>query len=1122
MGKLYTLGLDIGIASVGWSLLENDPQTEEPVKIIKMGVRTFSANEVPKTGESTAKGRREKRGLRRRIRRRELRMKTAREMIERAFGLSLEEVLPKEINKDVYELRAKALDEQISYAELCKVILNLFKRRGFKSNRKGIADKDSGQLLTAISENEKFLKEKNYRTMGEAIYKDERFKTRVADKVIYSVRNHDSSYKNCIGRNLILEELSLILDAQKRLGNEKVSSELKEGLLALLDKQRNFDDGPGAPSPYSARFEIGNCTFLKGEKRAPKATFTFEYFTALSKINSLRIDDEELFKEQKTLLYKLLLTKKEITYKDVRRVLKIDNNCRFNLCNYRPGKKDKDLTEEQLVEKCEKSVLASMRNSYEIRSCLALGVDENSVAMIDEVATMLTLYKSDDRIDAYIKESDLLSKLSGEIIERIKKLNYKAVGSLSIKAMHAIIPYLLEGFRYDEACINAGYNHSSFSYCKSKYLKGAEIDERIKDITSPVVKRSVNQTIRVINEIVKKYGAPQYVAIELARDLSLTSEKRKRIEKTQAENFENNEKAKEYISKEFGMLLANSRDVLKYKLYTEQDGKCMYSGEQIDISRLFEQNYVEVDHILPYSRSMNDSYNNKVLVLAKENQNKRNRTPYEYFGQDGMRWNNFVARVNLLKNVDKKRFLLKKNFGEAQQKEFISRNLNDTRYVSKFMHELVRDFLCMTPSKKHKKVVRTVNGAVTNYLRKFWGINKIREDGDIHHAIDATVIATVTDGMIRKITQFNNMKESFIYRKDGMYVNKETGELMTKEEKLSYEQDGIDVYSKYLPKPYEGFIEELSIRSSAKYTTNRFSDEELLGLSKLGYDEKELSSIKPVFISRMKNVKTTGAIHKETMMSTREYSETKNLIATVSLDKLKLEEKPELIPLKGDEYPEVSIKNYYRPKDDRLLYLKLKKHLKEQGAYKQGEYEIKPRKDGTDGPIVKKVKTFEYSSSCVLTPNGGAANDKMHRVDVFKKGGKFYLCPVYMADVYAGKLPDKVIEINKDWSKIDNSFEFLFSLYQNDLVKIVSSRDLSFSVERKNDKSNKADKIVAKQIVGYYQGTGIATASIKVETHDRCYAIQNLGVKTLLAIEKLNVDITGNVFAAPHEERKGF
>lgn len=546
----------------------------------------------------------------------------------------------------------------------------------------------------------------------------------------------------------------------------------------------------------------------------------------------------------------------------------------------------------------------------------------------------------------------------------------------------------------------------------------------------------------------------------------------------------------------------------------------MYSGKTIDINRLFEPNFVQVDHILPYSKSMNDSYNNKVLVLTSENQNKQDRTPFEFLGNDTQKWNDFVARVNLLKNRDKKRFLLKQNFDLNVQKEFIDRNLNDTRYMSKFLLDLLKDYLLMKPSKK-KNVIRSVNGAITSYLRKFWGVNKVREDGDIHHAIDATVIATVSEGQIQKITQFNKIKEKFIKTKEGKFVDKKTGELMTKEQMQEYQQQDIDIMSKYLPTPYRDFIKELQIRSKINYTKQDFTEQEKLELAGMGYDNLELQSIKPVFVSRMKTVKHTGAIHKETMMSSREYNTTKLLVKTVDIQSLSIENKPEEVQLKNDKYPNVCIKDYYRPQDDRLLYLKLKEYLVENDNKIPQNIEFyKPKKDGSNGPLVRTVKVYEKSNSCVVTKNGAAANDTMHRVDVYKKDGKYYLCPVYMADVYAKKLPNKLIEIGKDWIDIDDSYEFMFSLYKYDLIKVTHKKEIVLTKHIKNDKSNKPEKIKNKEFLLYYNSTDISGANIKCFSNDSCYKINSLGVKTLLSIEKYYVDVMGNIYKAPKESRK--
>ena len=135
MSKNYRIGFDIGIGSVGWSILENDPITEEPTKILKLGVRTFDANEILKTGESVAKSRREKRGVHRRTRRRAFRMSRLKTLIKNVLGVDCDVDLKDIQHKDVYELRFKALDEKVSNAELSKIILNIAKRRGFQSNR---------------------------------------------------------------------------------------------------------------------------------------------------------------------------------------------------------------------------------------------------------------------------------------------------------------------------------------------------------------------------------------------------------------------------------------------------------------------------------------------------------------------------------------------------------------------------------------------------------------------------------------------------------------------------------------------------------------------------------------------------------------------------------------------------------------------------------------------------------------------------------------------------------------------------------------------------------------------------------------------------------------------------
>ncbi len=1114
----YRIGLDIGVGSVGWAVLENDPVTEEPTRIIKLGVRTFSPNEVEKTGESTAKNRREKRGLRRRTRRKALRKQRMKALLQRTFGVDVEKQLASVSNEDVYWLRSKAIKEKVSCGEIIKIILNILKRRGFESNRKN-GGSEEGKLLESLNSNTKFLTDGGYKTVGEALYFDNRFKIEQCGREIYNIRNHSGDYQNCFYRSLLKDEIRQILEKQKEY-YPQIDEQFIENVLSIFSAQRTFDQGPGKPSPYSAKFEVGMCTFENGEPRAPKATYTFEYFNALSKINNLRINDEPLTEEQRNILIKEIREKEQLKFSQIRKLLSLPTSERFNLCRYQ-GKRDVELTDEELVASSEKATFFSMTKSYSIRKALELESSYDNIQLIDEVATILSYNKSEQNIQKYIENSDLLKGLSVEQQNSIKELSFEQFGSLSIIAMTKMIPYLEKGERYDIAARSAGYNHSSFETEKMKYLKGKEIDETLEDITSPVVKRAVHQTLRIINAIIKEYGSPQQVNIELARDMSRDFSERKKMQKRQDENLLKNDQARENL-KEFGLVKPTYLDLLKYKLYNEQNGKCIYSGKPIEFSRLFEPNYVQIDHILPFSRSMDDSFNNKVLVLAQENQNKGNRTPFEYMGDDKNKWAEFVGRVVLLKNREKETRLLKEKYGEEQQKYFIERNLNDTRYISRFMLNLMQKYLKVEPSQREKKnVIRSVNGAVTSYLRKFWGINKIRDDGDIHHCIDAAIISTVSNSEIQKITKFNMLKEKFVFDdKHNVFISKKTGEVLNKQEKDELEQLGIDLMSDRLTPPYLNFVKELEIRGKVDYYRNEFSQSDKQELINLGYSEEETAGAEPVFISRMKTTKLTGAIHQETMMSDREYGNTKRLIKSVSIENLSVKNKPEIVPLKGDKYPNQSIEDYYKPESDRLLYLKLKNYLIENGKITPNIEFRKPRKDGTDGPVVRKVKAYVKASSYVKTPNGAAANGGMVRVDVFKKANKYFLCPVYVSDYYAKKLPNKVVEIGKEWTEIDDGFEFCFSLYQNDLIKLTFNEEKECVKTFNNPLSKKPDKIKVKELLGYYNGTNIANASIEVLTHDRCYKRDNLGVKTLPNIEKYYVDIMGNIYKAPKETRK--
>ena len=187
----YILGLDIGIASVGWAAVALDAN-DEPCKILDLNARIFEAAEQPKTGASLAAPRREARGSRRRTRRCRHRMERLRHLFAREELISAENIAALfEAPADVYRLRADGLSRRLDEGEWARVLYHIAKHRGFKSNRKGAAsDADEGKVLEAFKENEALLK--NYKTVGEMMFRDEKFQT--------AKRNKGGSYTFCVMR----------------------------------------------------------------------------------------------------------------------------------------------------------------------------------------------------------------------------------------------------------------------------------------------------------------------------------------------------------------------------------------------------------------------------------------------------------------------------------------------------------------------------------------------------------------------------------------------------------------------------------------------------------------------------------------------------------------------------------------------------------------------------------------------------------------------------------------------------------------------------------------------------------------------------------------------------------
>lgn len=1131
----YGIGLDCGIASVGWAVMLLD-EKDEPFKIHKLGSRIFDAAEVPKTGASLAAPRREARGARRRIRRHKLRNQTIRQKIIIESGLMTEN----ELNKlfchklsDIYELRTRALDEILSNEEFARVLLHLAQRRGFKSNRKNESTGEEGKLLKAVKENVELMENKSYRTVGEMFFKDEKYKTHK--------RNKSTDYTSTVSRKDVELEVEKIFASQRTFGNAFATEELEDEYKKIVFAQRAFDEGPGGNSKYGGNLiekMLGKCTFEPDELRSPKSCFTFEYFNLLQNINKIKIISENgekraLNENERNVIKALAFKKTQVTYSDIRKSLNLSETEVFNSISYGKkwretvkdengkAKKDKNNKTQYIFKTLDRNETESktkfnyLKAYHEVKKILdkiqpgytdALSTEEK-----DAIGYAFNVYKQDEKIAKYLADKNIDTAVIKALTEKLP--SFSGAGRLSVKAMKKIIPYLEKGLVYSDAVEHAGYDFKAHSGSSKMLRINVNDITELENIVNPVVKRAVSQTIKVVNAITNEMGCPPvYLNIELARDLSKTKKERDALEKKMKEGFEKNEQVKAEIKQYFPNFSPKGMDIIKWKLWNDQGGISVYSQDNIERSRLFEPGYVDVDHIIPYSICFNDSYANKVLVKSYENREKGNCLPLQWL--KGEKADNFKVYVHSSHlSHQKKQRLLKETITEDDRKEWKERNLNDTRYISRVLYNLFNDNLlfadfCDETKKRH---VVSVNGAATAYMRKRWGINKIRADGDLHHAVDAAVIACFTQGLVNKVSRYSKYNECKYSGENQELVIDKWGEVIDK-----------------FPFPYEGFRDELDARISDN--PSKLISDLIQGGKLENYTLNEAASLKTPFVSRMQKHKNTGAAHKDTIRSGKKEGCT---ISKVELAKLKLSQDKD-----GNDTIVSGTGEYYNKEDDKLLYNALLKRLKEfdgngEKAFPSGENFYKPTSDGKNGPPVKKVKIIEKASLTVpvLKNNGEftgvAANGDMIRTDVFycdgskdKKLKGYYCVPIYVSDTKKDKLPNKACCSGgyEKWKEMDED-DFIFSLYPNDLIKITSQKDIPMKIKTKGASLN--ENITFKEALLYYTGLDIDSGRISFITNDASYEGRK-AINSLSKLEKYTVDILGNYYPVKKETRQGF
>lgn len=761
--KNYRLGLDMGATSIGWCMLELN-EKKQATNILNMGVRIFPDGRDAKSKEPLNKTRRDHRSMRRN---RDRFLKRKQYLFDRLISYGFFPQLKaerKQLEKyDPYELRAKALDSEITLAQLGRVIFHLNQRRGFKSNRKlDSAEKDASRMKDAIRELNLKLKEAGARTLGEYLYnlnKDLKRKEQNKRRPI-RVRDDGKEYNLYTERSMYEEEYDLIWKVQQKFHPE-LNEEIKEHLKQIIFFQR-----PLKPQPK------GKCVFENSEPRCAVAYPEYQSYRIYQEVNNLVLLDFdrkeiELTSEQREILIQTLLKQKSSTFKSLRKKLgkEFAVDYLFNL----ESEKRKDLKGDE--------------TSYLLRKSDNFGKEWDTITEENkrEIIKRILNDENDAELEAGLKGWLMTNfNLEENNAENLVKLRLpQGVGGVSIKAIHKILPFLKEGSRYHDACQLAGYHHSDFR-TGERYNEGDlpyygevmpaqvafgsddpnDIDEiRYGKIANPTVHIALNQLRKLVNALSQKYGAPTQIVVELARELKLGQKRLAEIEREQTKNKKQNEQIAEELEKLGVENTYNNR--LKFKLWEELDKdifnrRCPYTGKQISLNAvdgLFSKQF-EIEHILPKSKTFDDRPGNKTVSYYKANRKKGERSPFEAFGHE-KNWDDILARGDKLPKNKRWRFYpdAMKNFEE--EGALISRMLTDTQYMSR----MAKDYMSYVCGDEN---VWAIPGKLTAKFRGKWGLNELISENSSknradnrHHAIDAFVVACTDRGMLQKVARLN-------------------------------------------------------------------------------------------------------------------------------------------------------------------------------------------------------------------------------------------------------------------------------------------------------------------------------------------------------------------------------
>lgn len=863
------LGIDLGTNSIGWAVIDDEQR-----KILNTGVRIFPEGIEPTTigqgdkEKSKNATRRDNRQIRRQNYRTRLRrIKLLETLIEYRMCPLSKDVLYewkkydktkgkegrqfpdkpefiKWLKQNPYQLRAKAVKENISLEQLGRIFYHMIQRRGFLSNRKG---NDDGKIfkgkdnITGIDKTRKQIEDTTLGSFLYSIYPKEnkpykdiidkngnplRIRSRytLRDMYIAEFEKIWQRQSECLGLNnktarfkkerFLKGSVNTKRNKNKieylknkyglenfKIDGKKITTYQNIPLKKYLAGEINFHDNIlKHKSQESVLFYqrplrsqkglLSKCSLearkfydkksekwiIIGPTPCPLSHPEYEEYRALQFINNIEYGTKNKLDEFQVQIILDLINKKDANFDFVLipKELKLTGE-HFNYGdkqkvsgNYTHAKLKPLFSDEiwekhkediwhcfyfyqdndMLIEKLKKDYGLKEKDIYKIEkinlkddySNISLKAIRNILPFMRKefYATKGIYIKNSEAVflggvknafgDRWDYFSDSYDDIIKDTIKILRNKNNKEGEAIELIKNYLSEPNNYYGFMEDDKKFKKLYHHSQNVEKEKKQKKLSEIE----NLRNPIVQQGINELRRLINTLIDEYSKnePDFkfdqIKVELARDLRSGKKQRQNTTIRMSENNKKNEKARQRLT-EYG--LRHSREnIQKYLLFDEimdKNGKaeCPYTGKIINTTDLLgDENKFQIEHIIPRSISLDDSFLNKTICDSKFNGLKGNKTPYQFYCEnkdkklwDANSWEEIEQRAFKLLPFNKAKRFISKNSNSNNQ-GFIERQLNDTRYISKKAKEILSQ-ICDD--------VRVMPGSLTSELRHLWGLNNV-------------------------------------------------------------------------------------------------------------------------------------------------------------------------------------------------------------------------------------------------------------------------------------------------------------------------------------------------------------------------------------------------------------